>query len=410
MTSTKELVEAFPKGIVVLHEWLVGPGGAERLAVEEFLRFSALGIPTRLLAFGASPRGLFGLDPSQVEIIPRTNVLDGVVRLRRRLRELDPDLIVTASGLRDLYLATLFTDHRYLLHQHEAPYKIICQYRLRLLPSLRRAASRQIRETAWGYRHIPVPDPGVSLLGRLQLEAYSILDALAVRRASAITSLSHRAAREVPLLVGREASAVWGCFRSEILKYQPSGSLARKLGADGKKILLSISRLDVMKRLDEILRAFARIAPERPDTILAIGGTGPEEGSLRTLAADLGLADRVRFLGFVPDEELWDDIASADVFLCADWTDFDIAPYEALALGRRVVWTSEIETDPWLVERGAVFVADPTAEALAPAMVRALDAPDVPRGELVRFLEAFTWENYCRRVLEIAKSAAAPRA
>lgn len=409
MSSSNELVEAFPKGIVVLHEWLVGPGGAERLAVEEYLCFSALGIPTRLLAFGASPRGLFGLDPGRVEIVPRKNVLDGVLRLRRRLRELDPDLIVTASGLRDLYLATLFTDHRYLLHQHEAPFKIVCQYRLRLLPALRRAASRQIRETAWGYRHIPVPRPDVSWIGRAKLEAYSILDALAVRRATAVTSLSHRAAREVPLLLGRDAVAAWGCFRDPILKYRPSGNLARKLGVDGRKILLSISRLDVMKRLDEILRAFARMAPRRPETILAIGGTGPEEASLRALAAELGLGDRVRFLGFVPDEELWDDIASADVFLCADWTDFDIAPYEALALGRRVVWTSEIETDPWLVERGAVFVADPTAEALSVAMERALDAPEVPRDEVVGFLQAFTWENYCRKVLEIAKAAASPR-
>ncbi len=38
----------FRRGIVVFHEWLVGAGGAERLAVEEYRYIAAQGIPVRL--------------------------------------------------------------------------------------------------------------------------------------------------------------------------------------------------------------------------------------------------------------------------------------------------------------------------------------------------------------------------
>ena len=403
------------RGIVVFHEWLVDAGGAERLAVEECRHFEENGIPTRFLTFKSAPRALFGLDPRKVEVIPRKNVLDGILRLRRRLLEIDPALVIVAAGVVDLYLATVFSDVRYLVHQHEAPYKVIAQYRHVLVALLRRRAVQGLRQSAFGYREIPVPPPAGSLLQRLRLEALSVLGLLAIRRASAVTSLSRRAAREVRLVYGRDAVALCGCFHPTILEHQPTRSLPERLGLENSRILLSISRLDIMKRLDVIMKAFALIAPKLPDTVLVIGGAGPEEQNLKDLAIELDLAHRILFLGFVPDDELWDDIATSDVFLCADWTDFDIAPYEALALGRRVVWTSEIETDEWLERNGAVFVADPTPGGLAGAMERALSSPDVPRQKLSGFLRRFTWENYFRQVQELAgeivtrRGAASPR-
>lgn len=408
MSRDRGAEPVFKRGIVVFHEWLIGAGGAERLAVEEYRYISGRGIPAWLLAFEASPRALFGLDPARVEVIPRKNMLDGIRRLRRRLLEIDPDVVIVAGGLNDLYLATLFTDVRYVLHQHEAPYKVMLQHREVLAPLLHPRAVREIRGTAFGYREIPVPPPVISPLKRLRLELLSVLDSLAVRKASAVLSLSRRAAREVELLHGRDAAALYGGFPSEMLAHQPKRSLREKLGLKDSRILLSISRLDAMKRIDVIIRAFALVAPKLADTVLVIGGTGPDEKHLNQLAEELGLAQRIVFLGFVPDDELWDDIATSDVFLCADWTDFDIAPYEALALGRRVVWTSEIEADEWLERNGAVFVGDPTPKGLAAAMERALGSPDVPRRELSEFLRRFTWESYFQQVLELAAGNGVP--
>ena len=65
----------------------------------------------------------------------------------------------------------------------------------------------------------------------------------------------------------------------------------------GAKVLLTLSRLHKVKGLDTALRALADL----PDCYLWIAGDGPEETALRQLAAELGVAERVRFLGWRTD-------------------------------------------------------------------------------------------------------------
>ena len=403
MSETKETA-GLSRGIVIFHEWLVGAGGAERLAVEEYRFFCRAGIPTRLITFQAEPAALFGLDRSEVEVLPRTGTLDGARRLRRRLRELNPALVIVAVGLRDLYLATIFSRLPYIVHQHEAPFKLLTNERLRIVRMLRWNVVRELEAMAYGYRVIPVPPPPRSWAGHIVGEILSLLDAAALRKALAVTLLSRRAVREVELLYGRDAAPLFGCVSEATLAYQPRAGVAERLGLAGKKIVLSISRLDPMKRLDVAIRAFAQVAAGRDDVVLVIGGRGPSREELQALAASLGVAAQVHFIGFVPDSEIWDYLAMCDVFVCLDWTDFDIAPYEAMSQGRKVLWTNEIETDPWLESAGAVFPVEPTPEATAAGLSRALAAPAVPRAALTRFLEQYTWNKYFERVQQLAIS------
>lgn len=62
-------------------------------------------------------------------------------------------------------------------------------------------------------------------------------------------------------------------------------------------VLLTLSRLHKVKGLDTTLHALAAL----PGVYLWIAGDGPEEGALRALATSLGVADRVRFLGWRTD-------------------------------------------------------------------------------------------------------------
>lgn len=66
-----------------------------------------------------------------------------------------------------------------------------------------------------------------------------------------------------------------------------------------RPVVLVVQRLQPEKNTDVALRAFAAGAPG--GWALEIVGRGPEEGMLRTLAADLGIEDRVSFLGFRDD-------------------------------------------------------------------------------------------------------------
>lgn len=63
------------------------------------------------------------------------------------------------------------------------------------------------------------------------------------------------------------------------------------------KVLLILSRLHTVKGIDLALRALA----ELPDCYLWIAGSGPEETALKALAAELGVAERAKFLGWRTD-------------------------------------------------------------------------------------------------------------
>ena len=77
------------------------------------------------------------------------------------------------------------------------------------------------------------------------------------------------------------------------------------------QVMLALGRLHRNKGLDTLLSSLAQLS----DHFLWIGGIGPMENELRTLARKLGVADRVRFLGWRNDVAAL--LAAADVFVCS---------------------------------------------------------------------------------------------
>lgn len=67
--------------------------------------------------------------------------------------------------------------------------------------------------------------------------------------------------------------------------------------------LLFLGRLKKYKRVDLILEAVARLAQRGVDVALVVGGAGDQDANLRATARRLGVSDRVRFAGFVTDDE-----------------------------------------------------------------------------------------------------------
>lgn len=68
------------------------------------------------------------------------------------------------------------------------------------------------------------------------------------------------------------------------------------------KTLLYISRLERWKRVDMLLRAVARLAPSEPELRAAIIGDGEDRARLESLAKELGIGDRILFVGPLYDE------------------------------------------------------------------------------------------------------------
>lgn len=82
---------------------------------------------------------------------------------------------------------------------------------------------------------------------------------------------------------------------------EEKAALRSRLGLRSEdKIVLYVGRLVEIKGLEYVLQAFARVASQ---AVLVLAGQGPLEHKLREQAADLGIADRVRFAGYVPTSD-----------------------------------------------------------------------------------------------------------
>lgn len=133
--------------------------------------------------------------------------------------------------------------------------------------------------------------------------------------------------------------------------------------------------------------------PHLPAAQLALAGAGPDEAMLRDRAAQLGVADRVHFLGPVPHAALPELLSAADVFVMPSSSEgLANAWIEALACGVPVVTTPipgalELITDP---AYGRFAGRD--GREIADAVTALLQAPP-PQAAVVRATEGYSWEE-----------------
>lgn len=125
----------------------------------------------------------------------------------------------------------------------------------------------------------------------------------------------------------------------------------RRYGLDSnKKVFLFLGRIDGEKRIDLLLRAMELL--DRDDIQLAIAGHGKVEDKLQQLTAKLNLEQRVKFTGFIPEEDVPGLMNSVDVFVMPSEAELlSISTLEAMACGRPVLLANALAL-PELVKEG----------------------------------------------------------
>ena len=379
--------------------------GVERITLEEAKYFAEKGIETYTLTFELQKEAkltlelLQQIDMVNIEEIPYRRTSNELLQriyevhaLRKKIKEIKPDIIIAQeTGVCcELYLATFFTNFRYVAHIHDVPFQSYTSLTKHGL--IFRRVFEEIRTSPIGGKkeHILSKPPKMGLLKRGRVEVAALTQYLGVRKARKIFTLSNQVKWMVKKLYKKEALIFKGAFSVDKLNYAPKTNIKDKLGLSNKMLILNINALRPEKRIDLLLRAFKLLSEELENAVLVIGGTGPEEKKLKNLAQELGIADKVKFMGYILEEELWDYYAGCDVFVHPFQGDFCIAPYEALALQKKVVVPKEMELDEYLVKNKHIFVTDPTAGGLAKAMKRALTTK-IPEKDDV---SNYTWENY----------------
>ncbi len=123
---------------------------------------------------------------------------------------------------------------------------------------------------------------------------------------------------------------------------QARDELRRKLDIDdGEKIVITVSRLVEKNGIEDLIEGFSKLKTNQLKTKLLIVGSGPLEKDLKLEVKNLGLGDKVIFLGDISNEEVPKYLAIADVFARPSLSEgLGTAFLEAMAVGVPVVATS----------------------------------------------------------------------
>jgi lipopolysaccharide/colanic/teichoic acid biosynthesis glycosyltransferase/glycosyltransferase involved in cell wall biosynthesis len=229
----------------------------------------------------------------------------------------------------------------------------------------------------------------------------------ALRRATRII-VSAPPMQDVPALAAHRDKVAVIPYGLDPGGYAPGASPSKDLPA--QPTLLFVGRLVPYKGVDVLLRALTGVPAS-----LVLVGDGPLRESLEALARDLGVQDRVRFLGRVSDAERLEWYRRADVFVLPSVTRqeaFGMVQIEAMLCGRPVVSTDLSTGVPWVNRDGESGLVVPPGDpdALAAALLRLCRDPALRarlgQGALTRAREQFGAERMCRSFDELCRCAA----
>ena len=206
----------------------------------------------------------------------------------------------------------------------------------------------------------------------------SVATRLAVARADAVIAVSQHTAQELQRLLGVSPQRIHVVPNGVDARFRPLErrtveAFRRRRGLP-ERFVLYVGTIEPRKNLETLLRAYAALVHRDPHTppLIIAGGRGWHYAGVFALVEELGLAQQVRFPGFIAHEELplWYNAATLFVFPSL-YEGFGLPVLEAMACGTPVV-ASNASSLPEVVGEAGLLVAPRDAEGLAEAMRRLL--------------------------------------
>jgi len=117
--------------------------------------------------------------------------------------------------------------------------------------------------------------------------------------------------------------------------YKPNPQLKMKFAPDGEKIIAHVSNFRPVKRLDNVIRVFAKIF-EKVQAKLMLIGDGPERGKAEKMCRELDICDHTIFMG--KQNAIHDFLSISDLLICVSENEsFGLSVLEAMSCGVPVI-------------------------------------------------------------------------
>ncbi len=153
----------------------------------------------------------------------------------------------------------------------------------------------------------------------------------AIERSDAVTAVSHFLAQQTREVFGtdRDIQVIYNFVDTERFHRIPDPAVRARYAHPEEAVLLHISNFRPVKRTEDVIEVFARVASEVPARLLMVGD-GPERPRAFERAQQLGVLGRVQFLGSFPDVEAV--LGIADLFLLpSSHESFGLVALEAMS-------------------------------------------------------------------------------
>jgi N-acetyl-alpha-D-glucosaminyl L-malate synthase BshA len=241
--------------------------------------------------------------------------------------------------------------------------------------------SKQVLES---HGHTPVPKVVTTLHGTdITLvgsdPSYSEIVAYSIERSDGVTAVSQSlaAATHTELCVAREIAVIPNFLDCSLYRRTVVPGLRRRFAHDAEtKLVIHVSNLRPVKRVDAVMEVFARVCRQVAARLLLVGD-GPELGTAHRRGRELGISQQVEMLG--AQEAVLPLLSSADVFLLPSAQEsFGLAALEAMACEVPVV-ASHVGGLPEVIEDGVSGFLHPPddLDGMARSVVNLLIDPDL---------------------------------
>lgn len=222
--------------------------------------------------------------------------------------------------------------------------------------------------------------------GKLQQAYLRLLTKFCAKRAAKIVTVSGFTKNEINELLYVPASKVSVFYNCLPLPFS-------KVSNESKQFLLIIGGLNADKRVDCVLRGFKKYLQSNPSIPLLLVIAGPDQGTrrqLEKLSADLGLAEKVRFLGQITEEKKNELLSGCVAIVMMGRSEgFGIPVLEAMRVGKPAL-VAEAGALPEVMGNAGVVVkspenADKVAEGIQEIVESNIDWFSTCRDEYERF-------------------------
>jgi len=239
---------------------------------------------------------------------------------------------------------------------------------------------------------------------------------LSVRRAARVLVVSEHTKREVVGILGVPAERVVVTPNAVREHFRPPdpATLAAFRAKKGlpERFLLYVGTLEPRKNLMTLLDAYAEVLRQHDVPLIIGGGKGWLYDAVFQRLEQLGLRERVQFVGYIEEDELPLWYAAATLFVFPSlYEGFGMPPLEAMACGTPVI-TSNSSSLPEVVGDAGLMAPPHDAAAFAAAISRVLSDPALHQELRERGLvqaTRFSWRVTAERTLAAYEAVAASR-